>query len=164
MASSDIYVRKDVYEADQRALIAELRLMHNELLMKIDEKFDAFKKEVDKKFEAVDKKFDSFRNEVNQKFEGVNQKFEGVNIRFERLERKIEVLTTRVEGVEQRISDTHNFMMIGFAILGLMIAFVPIARFIKRWWRRPVITAKKVEEMINAKLDVFNQNKTSPLP
>ena len=160
MASSDIYVRKDVYEADQRALIAEIRLMHNELLKKIDDKFDSFRKEVDQKFEGVDQKFEG----VNQKFEGVNQKFEGINIRFERLERKIDVLTTRVEGVEKRIGDTHNFMMIGFALLGLMIAFMPIARFVKRWWRRPVITVKKVEEMINAKLDVFNQNKTSPLP
>ena len=49
MASSDVdvYVRKDVYEADQRALISEIRLMHNELLKKIDEKFDAFRVEFD---------------------------------------------------------------------------------------------------------------------
>ena len=139
MASSDIYVRKDVYEADQRALIAEIRLANNEQLKKIEESFNTFKKEIDVRFNAVEKRLD-------------------------RIETKVEVLTTRVEGVEKRIGDTHNFMMIGFALLGLMIAFMPIARFVKRWWRRPVITVKKVEEMINAKLDVFNQNKTSPLP
>ena len=191
MASQDVYVRKDVYEADQRALIAEIKLMHNDLLQKIDEKFDTFKKEVDKKFDTfkkeIDEKFDGVNQRfdnvdqrfegvdqrfeginqrfegVNQKFDGMNQRFEGMNQRFDRLERKVEVLTARVDSLDSRITDTQNFMMIGFALIGFLVAFAvfvqPLAKFFKNWFK-PAVTLEQIEELINAKLE----NRTRPLP
>lgn len=181
MASSDIYVRKDVYEADQRALIAEIRLMHNDLLKKIDDKFDSFRVEIDKKFnsfrsevnqkfEGIDKKFEGIDKKfegIDKKFEGINAKFEGVNARFDRLERKVEVLTARVDGLDSRITDTQNFMMIGFALIGFLVAFAvfvqPLAKFFKNWFK-PKFTPEQLEQIKELIRTVNLENKTSPLP
>ena len=70
MASSDVdvYVRKDVYEADQRALISEIRLMHNELLKKIDDKFEGVNARFDRlerKVEVLTARVDNLNGRIN---------------------------------------------------------------------------------------------------
>ena len=70
MASEDIYLRKDVYEADQRALIAEIRLGNNEIL----------------------KVFGEFREEVNSRFDKLEAKVEVLTGRVDGLERRMSSL------------------------------------------------------------------------
>ena len=157
MASADIYVRKDVYEADQRALISEIKLIHNELLKKIDEKFE--------------EKIDAFRKEVNAKFEAVDKRLDALEGRVSRLETKVEVLVARVDSLETRINDSNNFMMIGFGLLGFLIVFTafisPISRRLRMWSKpkRINITSEEVElikEIITSNFVV--KARTKPLP
>ena len=61
MASDDIYVRKDVYEADQRALIAEIRLGNEEILKALEQ----FKAEVNGKFEQISSRFDRLETRID---------------------------------------------------------------------------------------------------
>lgn len=67
MASDDIYVRKDVYEADQRALIAEIKLGN----------------------EAVLKELRLFREEVNGRFSKLEARVEVLTGRIDALERRM---------------------------------------------------------------------------
>ena len=131
MASDDIYVRKDVYEADQRALRAEIRLGNEEVLKELRQ----FRVEINGKIEEVrtelNGKIADFREEVNGRFAEVNDKFAQVDKRFsqvdgrfDRLEAKVEVLTGRVDGLEKRMDGFENRLVSIQTYVGLGIAFV----------------------------------------
>lgn len=132
MTSDEIYVRKDVYAADQRALLAEIRLSHNEIL----------------------KAFDQFKSEVNSRFDKIDA-------RFDKMEAQMLVVSGRVTNLERQVSSLENFVMIGISfialLIGLLVFLMPISRLTARLTRRlwkpeESITLKQVEELINAKL------------
>ena len=138
MASEDIYLRKDVYEADQRALLAEIKLGNNEIL----------------------KVFDQHRSEMRD-FRGE------VNDRFSKLEAQVVVLTGRVDGLERRIGSLENFVTAGISFIAMLVTLtvflMPISRFMRRFWKpNPTITLGQVEELLNAKLAARQQN-SSPV-
>ena len=139
MASEDVYLRKDVYEADQRALIAEIRLGNNEIL----------------------RVFGEFREEVNNRF----NKFEHeVNGRFDKLESRVDVLAGRVDGLERtvdrldrRIDRIEGYVGTGIAFIAMLVTVVvfiaPISRLVRKIFRpEPTITLEQIEALIDAKL------------
>ena len=135
MASDDIYLRKDVYEADQRALIAEIKLGN----------------------EAVLKELRLFREEVNDRFAKVDS-------RFDKLEAKVEVLSGRVDGLERRIDALDHridriegYVGTGIAFIAMLVTVVvfiePISRFVRKIFKpEPTITLEQIEALIDSKL------------
>ena len=135
MASDDIYLRKDVYEADQRALIAEIKLGN----------------------EAVLKELRLFREEVNDRFAKVDS-------RFDKLEAKVEVLSGRVDGLERRIDaldhridKIEDYVGTGVAFIAMLVTVVvfiePISRFVRKIFKpEPTITLEQIEALIDSKL------------
>lgn len=139
MASDDIYLRKDVYEADQRALIAEIRLGNGEILRVIDQ----FKAE-------INSKFDQFRGEVNSQFGEVNS-------RFDKLEARVDVLAGRMDGLEHRMSSLEGYVGNGIAFIGIVVTLLvfiePVAKRIRRIFKHEKpLTREDVEAIIDAKL------------
>ena len=132
MTSDDIYVRKDVYEAEQRALRNEIKAGNQEILRALEQ----------------------FKSEVNSRLD----KFEGeVNSRFDKLESRVGALEEKVEYVRtalyDRISDTHTYMGWGFATLGIVVAIAVVAlpalklfKVIKEHFR-PSVTIEQVREI-----------------
>ena len=132
MTSDDIYVRKDVYEAEQRALRNEIKAGNQEILRALEQ----------------------FKSEVNSRLD----KFEGeVNSRFDKLESRVGALEEKVEYVGtalyDRISDTHTYMGWGFATLGIVVAIAVVAlpalklfKVIKEHFR-PSVTIEQVREI-----------------
>ena len=128
MASDDIYVRKDIYEADQRALIAEIRLGNEEIL----------------------KALEQFKAEVNGKFEKIDSRFDRLETRLDALDAKVEYMGNYLNN---RIDDTHTYMGWGFATLGIIVAIavvvLPASKMVKEFFR-PSVTIEKVKEISRA--------------
>ena len=180
MASEDIYLRKDVYEADQRALIAViekgnseiLRVLernYNDLNIKLEQYRNESKAELAQFREEVNNRFNKFEGEVNSRFGEVNDrfnKFEGaVSGRFDKLEARFDVLTGRVASVEQsvdkldrRIDRIEDYVGTGIAFIAMLVTIVvfiePIARFVRKIFKpEPAITLEQIEALIDAKLN-----------
>ena len=139
MASDDIYVRKDVYEADQRALRNEIKAGNQEILRALEQ----FKSE-------VNSRFDKFEGEVNSRFDKLESRVGALESRVGALEEKVEYVGT---ALYDRISDTHTYMGWGFATLGIVVAIAVVAlpalklfKVIKEHFR-PSVTIEQVREI-----------------
>ena len=108
MASDDIYLRKDVYEADQRALRMEISL-GNERILKALEQFRV----------EMNGKLEQFRSEVNDKFSKVDIRLNSLETKFNALEAKVDDMGVYFNS---RISDTHTYMGWGFATIGIIFS------------------------------------------
>ena len=105
MTSDDIYVRKDVYEADQRAIIAELQRgnaellrviekNNSELLLKLEQYRNESKAEIEQFKGELSDKLEQYRNESKAEL----QQFKGeVNGRFDDMNNKINVVNGRID-------------------------------------------------------------------
>ena len=141
MASDDIYLRKDVYEADQRALRMEISLGNERILKALEE----------------------FRAEVNDKFSKVDIRLNSLETKFNALEAKVDDMGVYFNS---RISDTHTYMGWGFATIGIIVAIavvvIPLTKLFKEFFK-PSVTVEQVkeisrsiaEEVVNAKLQTM---------
>ena len=142
MLSNDIntneFVRKDVYEANQRALMAEIKLGNAEIL----------------------KRFDQLSIEVNGRIDKLEMK---TDKRFNELETKIEVINSRLDGLDARISDTHTYMGWGIAFIGIIVAIavvaLPVSEFFRKIFKPSInlediktLVATEVEQILTARL------------
>ncbi|MBQ6982712.1 MAG: hypothetical protein IJQ15_09845, partial [Synergistaceae bacterium] len=135
MASDDIYLRKDVYEADQRALRMEISL-GNERILKALEQFRV----------EINGKLDQFRSEVNDKFSKVDSRLNSLETKFNALEAKVDDMGVYFNS---RISDTHTYMGWGFATIGIIVAIavvvIPLTKLFKEFFK-PSVTVEQVKE------------------
>lgn len=169
MASDDIYLRKDVYEADQRALRMEISLGNERILKALEE----FRSEVNGKFDKIDGKFekvDSRFDKVEGRLDKIENRLDKVEGRLGRLETRFDSLETKVDYVasylDSRISDTHTYMGWGFATIGIIVAIavvvIPLTKLFKEFFK-PSVTVEQVkeisrsiaEEVVNAKLQTM---------
>ncbi len=171
MASDDIYLRKDVYEADQRALRMEISLGNERILKALEQfrvemngKLDQFKTEVndkfdkiDGKFEKVDSRFDKVEgrlDKIENRLDKVEGRLDIVDGRLGRLETRFDSLETKVDYVasylDSRISDTHTYMGWGFATIGIIVAIavvvIPLTKMFKKFFK-PSVTVEQVKEI-----------------
>ena len=154
MASDDIYIRKDVNEANQRAIIAEIQRGNAELLRVIEKhnselnlkleqyrneskaELEQFKNEVSGKLEQYRNEskteLEQFKNEVSGKLEQyrneskteLEQSKREVHSRFDKLEAQIVVLSGRVDGLEHRMSSLETFVTGGIGFIAMLITLV----------------------------------------
>ena len=102
MASENEFVRKDVYEADQRALMAEIKLGNAEILKKIDQ----------------------LAIEVNGRIDVLSEKLEHTT---DSLTIAILDLDKRIDTMDKRIDDIRQTQNLWFSIFGIIATVVPIA-------------------------------------
>lgn len=153
MASSDIYLRKDVYEADQRAAKAESALQNNEVLKAIERlrvemngKFEEFKVEVNSRFDKLEAKVEVLSGRVD----GLEKRMDGFERRMDGFERQIEAVDRHVERVEGYVGTGVAFIAM---LVGVVIFIEPIARLVRKIFKpEPTITLEQIEALINSKL------------
>ncbi|MBQ3455395.1 MAG: hypothetical protein IJG36_03065 [Synergistaceae bacterium] len=145
-------MRKDVYEADQRALRMEISL-GNERILKALEQFRV----------EMNGKLEQFRSEVNDKFSKVDSRLNSLETKFNALEAKVDDMGVYFNS---RISDTHTYMGWGFATIGIIVAIavvvIPLTKLFKEFFK-PSVTVEQVkeisrsiaEEVVNAKLQTM---------
>ena len=138
MASDDIYLRRDVYTADQRALIAEIRLGNEAVI-----------KELNTRFSTLEAQF--------------NTRFNKLEAQVVVLRGRIDAIESRIGGVEQQIVSLQNYVSMGIAfialIIGLSVFLAPITKIVSRFLKpqpnpqpQPTITIEQIEALIDAKL------------
>ena len=166
------FVRKDVYHAEQRALISEIRLGNAEILKKIEQVEVNLNGKIEKVSNELNSKIDNVSSELNGKIDKVNEridkleieidgKFEKVNSRIDQLETKVDAVNIRLDDMSTRISDSYSLMSWGIGLMGAVIAFLliisPAAAFIKKLFT-PSITLEQIDELITARLRAANIN------
>lgn len=122
------YVRKDVLEERDRALIAEIRLGNEKILREID----GVRREMDKRFNEMHSEMDKHFNEVHSE----------MNKRFAEFDKKIAV-------IEEKTESTKTTVYWGLGFLGLIIVFAPdILERIKRV-QKPSIPIDEIEKIFD---------------
>ena len=160
MISGDMseYVRRDVLEARDSALIAEIRLGNEKILREIDsvrremdKRFNEMHSEMDSRFKEMDKRFNEMHSEMDSRFKEVDK-------RFNKLETEIAILSERTDS-------TKTVVYWGLGFLGLIIVFAPdILERIRRV-RTPTIPLNELErtieriitEKLNGRFSQLNQ-------
>ena len=150
MASDDVYLRKDVYAADQRAIIAEMQRGNAEVLRVLEQ----FRSETK---EAINQLRSETKEAINQLRTDMYERFNQVDARIGKLESQVVVLSGRVDGLERSMESLHSYWGIGVGFVSLVIVLVtflkPISRYTRRFWKpKPLITLEQVEALIDAKL------------
>ena len=150
MASDDVYLRKDVYAADQRAIIAEMQRGNAEVLRVLEQ----FRSETK---EAINQLRSETKEAINQLRTDMNDRFNQVDARIGKLESQVVVLSGRVRELERSMTSMHSYWIIGISFVSLVIVIAtvlqPMLRYIRMFWKpKPTITLEQVEALIDAKL------------
>ncbi len=151
MANENEFVRKDVYEADQRALMSEIKLGNAEIL----KRFDQFAIELNGKIEKINTDLNNKIDKVNADLSSRIDKLEAqTNSRFDKLEARIEIIDANVQYLNKRLDDTQLYMNWILGLIGILVAVAVVAvpGFFRKIFK-PSITLEQVEELINTKIE-----------
>jgi exonuclease VII large subunit len=97
-------------KAGQKAL--ELRM--DQRFEAVDQRFEAFQRQIDERFEAVDQRFEA----VDQRFDDLQQQ---INQRFEAVDQRFEAVDQRFTSIDQQLDQIWNLMLVMIAgIFGLI--------------------------------------------
>ena len=150
MASDDVYLRKDVYAADQRAIIAEMQRGNSEVL-RVLEQFRSENKA------ALEQLRSENKEAISELRTDMNDRFNQVDTRIGKLEAQVVVLSGRVRELERSMTSMHSYWIIGISFVSLVIVIAtvlqPMLRYIRMFWKpKPTITREQIEALIDAKL------------
>ena len=161
MASDDVYLRKDVYAADQRAIIAEMQRGNSEVL-RVLEQFRSENKAALEQLRSENKAaLEQLRSEnkaaISELRTDMNDRFNQVDTRIGKLEAQVVVLSGRVRELERSMTSMHSYWIIGISFVSLVIVIAtvlqPMLRYIRMFWKpKPTITREQIEALIDAKL------------
>lgn len=62
----------------------------DKVMAKIDARFDAMQKEMDRRFEESNRRFEALQKEMDRRFEEMNKRFEAMDKRFEALQKEMD--------------------------------------------------------------------------
>ncbi len=68
------------------AVFAMIWKFRKDILTEVDKKFDAFKSDIDNRFESIDRRFES----IDRRFESIDKRFESIDKRFDKIEAVLE--------------------------------------------------------------------------
>ena len=94
-------------------------VIQNEKINSLNEKFDLFIHQMDKRFEQSDKRFEDMNHNLDKRFEQVDKRFEETNNNMNR----------RFDQVDKRFNLLTFFMSLGFTVLATMLTlfrFIPV--------------------------------------
>ena len=168
MANENEFVRKDVYEADQRALMSEIKLGNAEILKRFDQVAIELNGKIEKINVELNNKIDKFATDLDKKIDKVNadlssriDKLEAqTNSRFDKLEARIEIIDANVQYLNKRLDDTQLYMNWILGLIGILVAVAVVAVpvFFRKIFK-PSITLEQVEELINTKIEQAFMNR-----
>ena len=90
---------------------------------------------------------EKLRSEVNAAINGM--KADNEKLRSE-LKTEIRMLDTRVDALGSRIDTVQTTVYWGFAIIAIVLAFLPTIQDWRRMFHKPAVTMEDVERAINA--------------
>ena len=180
MASSDIYLRKDIYEADQRTAKAEAALRDNEILKAIERlrievngKIEEFRIEVNDRFNQVDKRIDKLESRVDV----LSGRMDGFEKRIDGFEKRMDVFEKRMDGfdsrLDSRLSNIQTYVGLGIAFITMIITLytflAPVMKAAKNFLEHfgketkrdtsPGLTAEQVREIFRSEAEAIISSK-----
>lgn len=177
MASNDIYLRKDVYEADQRTAKAESALRDNEILKAIER----LRIEINGKIEEVrietNKRIDDFRVEVNDRFNQVDKRIDKLESRVDVLSGRMDIFEKRMDSFESRLDSIQTYVELGIAFITMIITLytflAPVMKAAKTFLNHlsnetkrdssPGLTAEQVREIFRSEAEEIISSKLKAL-
>ena len=76
-------------EITSRAIDQQISLSRQEVLDKMDERFNAMNERFDERFNAMNERFDERFNAMNERFNVMNERFVVMNERFDAIEKRL---------------------------------------------------------------------------
>jgi len=133
-ADSEIYVRKEVFNAHMDSINSKFDIMMGEM-KQIREDMKQMREETKAEINAI-------REEMNKEIKSLRQDISNITA-------SVAVLSQRVKDVDARIGDTQNFLYLLIVMLGILMALPMVQKFLE--WnasRRPSITLEDVKRLI----------------
>ncbi len=119
------FVRKEVYEADLR---------------RMDQRFDSLEKRMDERFEGL-------QTSMREGFALMNERMDK---NMTEIKGEIRALDTRIDAVNMRVDSVQTTVYWGFAIVAIVLAFLPTIQDWRKMFRKPPVTMEDVERAIAA--------------
>ena len=156
--NQNAYILKDVFDArmDRMEMLLEKTLLemkadNEKLRSEVKEEIGGLRTEMDQKFTGlrseVKEEIGGLRAEMDQKFTELHNE---MNQEVGSLRTEIRVLDTRMDGLASRIDGVQTTVYWGFAIVAIVIAFLPTIQDWRRAFRRPSFTLEDIQQRIDA--------------
>ena len=121
--SEDIYVRKDVFEANMLGINTKLDILLEQMK--------------------------EFKVEMKEQRENIAELTRVVSVLSERVDRNFDTLSARIDGVEGQISGLRNGIYLGLVILGIVLGMPAVQKIFQSIAeRKPSLTVEDVKRLI----------------
>lgn len=165
-ADSEIYVRKEVFNAhmdsinskfdimmgEMKQIREEMKQMREEMreeIKGIKEDMKQMREETKAEFSSIREELKAQREEIKQVREEMNKEIKSLRQDISNITASVAVLSQRVKDVDARIGDTQNFLYLLIVMLGILMALPMVQKFLE--WnasRKPSITLEDVKRLI----------------
>ena len=158
-ADSEIYVRKEVFNAYMDsinskfdAIMREMKQMREEMreeIKGIKEDMKQMREETKAEFSSIREELKAQREEIKQVREEMNKEIKSLRQDISNIAASVAALSQRVHDIDARIGDTQNFLYLLIVMLGILMALPMVQKFLE--WnasRKPSITLEDVKRLI----------------
>ena len=111
-------------EITSRAIDQQISLSRQEVLDKMDERFNAMNERFDERFNAMNERFDERFNAMNERFD---ERFNAMNERFNVMNERFVVMNERFDAIEKRLSWLYVESLVAMSVMGVGFGGVIIA-------------------------------------
>ena len=175
--SEDIYVRKDVFEANMLGINTKLDILleqmkefkvemkaqreeHNSQMEALRQEMKAFKEEQKAQIAEFREEIRAQREEHKAQIKELQDEMKAmradiaeltrvVSVLSERVDRNFETLSARIDGVEGQISGLRNGIYLGLVILGIVLGMPAVQKIFQSIAeRKPSLTVEDVKRLI----------------
>ena len=170
--SEDIYVRKDVFEANMQGINTKLDILleqmkaqreeHNVQMKELREEMRAFKEEQKAQIAEFREEMRAQREEHKAQIKELQDEMKAmradiaeltrvVSVLSERVDGNFKTLSARLQGVEGQISGLRNGIYLGLVILGIVLGMPAVQKMFQSWAervKRPSLTVDDVKRLI----------------
>ena len=169
-ADSEIYVRKEVFNAHMDSInskfdimMGEMKLIREEMkqmreemreeIRGIKEDMKQMREETKAEISSIREEMKQMREETKAEINGIrqemNKEIKSLRQDISNIAASVAALSQRVHDIDARIGDTQNFLYLLIVMLGILMALPMVQKFLE--WnasRRPSITLEDVKRLI----------------
>lgn len=151
-ANSDIYVRKEIFDARMDSINSKIDIILGEM-KQIREDMRQIREEVKQIREDMRGEITQLREEVRSEIKQIREEtrteIKSLRQDLNDVARAVAILSQRIDNLDVRMTDSRNDIYLGLVILGIIFALPSVQRFIEwRDSRRPSITLEDVKRLI----------------
>ena len=140
-AASEIYVRKEVFNAHMESINSKFDNIMREMKQ--------MREETKSEIKSIKEELKAQREEIKQVREEMRAEIKSLRQDLADIARAVAVLSQRIDGLEARIGDTQNYLYLLIVMLGIIMALPMVQKFLEwRDSRRPSITLEDVKRLI----------------